>query len=134
MAFSTKIKLINAKVEQQSGTTLTLSGDTTVADSGDLRYTSHPTFVDDEQIVDKKYVDDNVVSGSTYNEDSPSTVTVGGLEAGTTLTGKTSNEILEEILVPYLEPDFSSFQFVLLMLEHHYIQQFHLSMNPVQGK
>ena len=109
MAFSTKIQIINAKVEQQSGGTLTLSGDTTVADSGSLKYFSHPTFVADEEIVDKKYVDDNVVSGSTYNLDSPSTVDVGGLTAGSILTGLTSNEILEDILVPFLEPTFSSF-------------------------
>lgn len=110
MAFSTKLKIIDAKMEQPSGGTLTLSGNTTVADSGDLRYESHPTFVDDVQIIDKKYVDDNIVSGGTYSLSSPSTTTVGGLTAGSTLTGKTSNELLEEILVPYLVPTFSSFQ------------------------
>lgn len=109
MAFSTKLKIIDAKMEQPSGGTLTLSGDTTIADSGSLQYASHPTFVADEQIVDKKYVDDNVSSGATYNLDSPSTVEVGGIEVGTTLTGKTSNEILEEMLVPYIEPTFTSF-------------------------
>jgi len=110
MAFSTKLKIIDAKMEQPSGSTLTLSGDTTVADSGDMRYATHPTFVDDEQIVDKKYVDDNIISGSDYDLSTPSTVTVGGLNAGSTLTGLSSNEILEDILVPYIAPTFSSFQ------------------------
>jgi hypothetical protein len=109
MAFSTKLKLIDAKVEQQSGSTLTLSGNTIVADSGDLRYATHPNFTGDTQVVDKKYVDDNVVSGGTYSLSSPSTVTVGGLTSGSVLTGLTSNEILEDILVPYLAPTFSSF-------------------------
>ena len=107
MAFSTKLNLIDAKFEQTSGGTLTLSGDTTIADSGDLRYATHPTFVDDVEIVDKKYVDDNIVSGSEYDLDSPSTVTVGGLDPGSILTGLTSNEILEDILVPYINPTFS---------------------------
>lgn len=109
MGFQTKLKLINAKMEQPSGGTLTLSGDTTVADSGDLRYESHPTFVDNEQIVDKKYVDDNIVSGGTYSLSTPSTVTVGGLNAGSELTGLTSNEILEDILVPYITATIPTF-------------------------
>jgi hypothetical protein len=46
---------------------------------------------------------------SVYTGASPSTVTVGGLIAGTVLTGLTDQEILEDILVPYLPPSFSSF-------------------------
>jgi hypothetical protein len=99
MAFNTKLKLDNQHAEQQVGTTLTLSGDT--------RYAVHPNFTGNTQIVDKNYVDDKVITatGSTiYNLASPASVTVGGISAGTTLTGKTSNEILKEILVPLLQP------------------------------
>jgi len=113
MAFSTKQKLIDQKYEQPSGGTLTLSGTNYIATSGDLRFSVHPTFTDDEQVVDKKYVDDLIQSGTTasttYNLSSPSTITVGGLNAGSDLIGLTSNEILEDILVPYLNPTFTSF-------------------------
>jgi hypothetical protein len=44
MAFSTKLKLFDGKVEQLAGTTLTLSGNTLVAASGILRYSSTPTL------------------------------------------------------------------------------------------
>lgn len=112
MGFSTKLRLINQKFEQRSVDELNLSGKT-VIDGGDLRYVVHPTFTGDTQIVDKKYVDDKVftdVSANTiYDLDSPSTVTVGGLTAGSVLTGNTSNELLRDILVPYLPPTFSSF-------------------------
>jgi hypothetical protein len=94
MAFSTKLQIINAKVEQQSGSTLTLSGDTTIADSGSLKYASHPTFILATEIVDKKYVDDNITGGVLYSGKSPSTVTVGGLASGSVLTGKSSNQLL----------------------------------------
>jgi len=112
MAFNTKIDLTNAKVYQADGQQLTLSGDTSIATVGDLRYVTHPTFTGNTQIVDKKYVDDKVITAtgqSIYNLASPATVTVGGVTAGTTLTGKSSNCILKEILVPYLLPTFSSF-------------------------
>jgi hypothetical protein len=111
MSSTTKINLSDSKAYQATGQTLTLSGHTKIATVGDLKYVTHPTFSEDTQIIDKKYVDDSVVStGSTiYNLATPSTVTIGGLTSGTILTGKTSNEILKEILVMYLLPAFSSF-------------------------
>jgi len=100
MAFNTKIKIDDQHVEQRAGTTLTLSGNT--------KYAIHPNFTGDTQLVDKKYVDVLVVSGITdgivYNLATPASVTVGGICAGTQLTGKTSNEILRDILVPTLQP------------------------------
>ena len=46
-------------------------------------------------------------SGNTiYNLESPAAITLGGITAGDILTGKTSNEILEELLVPTLYPSF----------------------------
>ena len=97
MAFNTKIKIDDQHVEQGVGTTLTLSGNT--------RYGSHPTFTGDTQIVDKKYVDDNIVTatGSTVYSSpllSPAAVAVGGIDVGYVLTGKTSNEIIQDLLFP----------------------------------
>ncbi len=41
-------------------------------------------------------------SGDTYNLSTPAALTVGGIIAGTQLTGKTSFELFEELLVPEL--------------------------------
>ena len=108
MAFSTKIKLANTNVEQSSNESLILSGHTQInTGTAILNYTTHPNFTGDTQVVDKKYVDLKAsgASGTTiYNLASPASVTVGGIVAGTPLTGKTSNQILSEILVPTLQP------------------------------
>lgn len=113
MAYNTKINLTDDKVCQDSGSLLTLSGNTVIAASGSMNYAEQPSWTGDTQVVTKKYVDDAVVSGVTggtvYNLGSPATVEVGGIEVGTTLTSKTSNQLLEEILTPYQTPTFSSF-------------------------
>ena len=44
MAFNTKFNLSDAKAYQASGNALSLSGDTTIATVGDLKYQTHPTF------------------------------------------------------------------------------------------
>jgi hypothetical protein len=98
MGLNTKIKIDDNHVEQLASTTLTLNSGATT------QYSAHPTFTEDTQVVDKKYVDDNIVSGVTastvYQLGSPATVTVGGVTIGDTLTGLTSNQILEDILYP----------------------------------
>jgi hypothetical protein len=97
MAFNTKIRIDDQHVEQVVNSTLTLSGDT--------RYATHPNFTGDTQIIDKKYVDDNIISatGSTvYDLLSPSACAVGGITVGYVLTGKTSNEIIQDMLFPEL--------------------------------
>ena len=113
MAYNTKINLTDDKVCQSSGGLLTLSGNTVIGTSGSMNYAQQPSWTGDTQVATKKYVDDAVVSGVTggtvYNLASPSTVDVGGIDAGTTLTGKDSNTILEEILTPYQTPTFSDF-------------------------
>lgn len=109
MGYNTKINLSDGKVCQNSGDLLTLSGNTVIAAVGDIKYTEQPNFTGDTQLVTKKYVDDSVTGGTVYDLDSPATTDVGGVTAGTTLTGKNSNEILEEILTPYQLPTFSSF-------------------------
>lgn len=44
-----------------------------------------------------------------YTSNSPATCTVGGITAGTVLTGKTIEYLMQEILAPYIEPAFTSF-------------------------
>jgi len=113
MGFSTKLRLIKEKFEQLSGDSLILSGNTEFADSADVRYTTHPTFVDDEQIVDKKYVDDHVQSGTTaslyYTGETPSNITVGGMDSGAVLTGRTLSNIIDDMTHTYYVPTFSAF-------------------------
>jgi len=47
--------------------------------------------------------------GGVYNRQSPSTIGVGGLPSGSSLTGLTWQELLEHILCPYIAPAFTSF-------------------------
>jgi len=65
--------------------TLVGTGDVTITTTGD-------TVIIDSQ------------AGGTYNLDSPAVCTVGGISAGTVLTGKTSFELWEELLVPTQNP------------------------------
>jgi len=101
MAFNTKINIDDQHVIQNTDTTLTLSGNT--------KYGEHPTFTGDTQIVDKKYVDDNIITGvtagTTYDLGSPAAVSVGGIDVDYVLTGKTSNCIISDMLYPELEGD-----------------------------
>jgi len=46
---------------------------------------------------------------TTYTSNSPSTCTIGGIIAGTTLTGKTLECIIKDAFAPYIEPTFSAF-------------------------
>ena len=47
-----------------------------------------------------------------YDGSSPTTVTVGGLAAGAAIAGESIQAILQSILVPYINPSFSSFAMV----------------------
>lgn len=111
MAFSTKLNLDNSKFEQQTGSTLNLNGNNIIGNNGDFRYNTQPNFTGSTQVVTKQYVDDNIVSGTsglTYSLQSPAAIDVGGIIIGTILTGKTSNQILEELLVPTLFPSLTA--------------------------
>ena len=88
---------------------LNLISNNIIVCGNNLKYNAHPTFTGSTQIVDKKYVDDQTTGSTTYQCQSPSTITVGGLIAGSLLTGCGLNKILEEILTPYILPTFSSF-------------------------
>lgn len=46
---------------------------------------------------------------SRYNGASPTTITVGGLNAGSTILHRTYDSILQAVLVPYINPVFNSF-------------------------
>lgn len=62
-------------------------------------------------MADKKSIFINEAGQATtvYNSNSPSTCTVGGINAGTVLTGQTLEYLLQEILAPYIDPTFSAF-------------------------
>jgi len=108
MALNTKLNLVDAKFYQQVDGTLSLSGHTRIASSGDLKYNVHPNFTGATQIVDKQYVDYKVVSGVTGGTIyaapllSPAAVCVGGIPIGYVPLGKTSNQILQDMLFPEL--------------------------------
>ena len=55
-----------------------------------------------QKVGDEIIIESTAPSGSTYNLASPSVCATGGMCIGTTLTGKTAFEILQEILVPEL--------------------------------
>jgi hypothetical protein len=119
--FTTKIKFSDEKVFQESGNTITLSGETRLIDGQVVGYGEIDDTGDGADystlkginIVNKKYVDDKVEEISSesliYNGASPSTIALGGLPVNSVLTGRTANEILEEMLVVYLAPAFSAF-------------------------
>lgn len=89
--------------------------------------------LEDVDLVPKKYVDDQVISeGYTnllddndkikdqyipddigiYDGNSPSTVSVGDLNVGTILNGKTYVELFESIFAPYQTPEITNFNLV----------------------
>jgi len=77
-------------------------GSVTFEDTGGLKYAAnYSANYTNRSLVDKEYVN-NVTSGSTYNLGSPSVIPVGGICAGTILTGKTAIQLFEELLVPEL--------------------------------
>lgn len=125
MAFFTRPELDNRQFKQVSGSTLTLSGDTQIAPSGSLTIDGD-LVLDGKQIVATGGTAGQVLtldtdgkikllpssgSGGTgfYNGASPSNITVGGIPAGTVLTGKTYDDLFEELLITYLAPAFGSF-------------------------
>jgi hypothetical protein len=75
-----------------------------------FKYDTHPTvWTGATQIVDVAYVTGRTAGATTYQCASPSTTLVGGMQPGTALTGRGLDDILQEILVPYLAPLFSTF-------------------------
>ena len=62
----------------------------------------------------KMYVSPFVAQGAeTYTNASPTTQTVGGIEAGTTFSGVSMSQMWTQLLYPYQEPAFSAFSFTV---------------------
>lgn len=63
-------------------------------------------FVNDNELVTKKYVDENGGTGTIekFDREDETLVTIGGLNAGSSIDGKTTKEVLEAILFPYQKP------------------------------
>jgi hypothetical protein len=117
MAFFARPNLDDTQFKQLSGSTLTLSGDTQIAKLDGLSIlTSGSTYVPiivtgatDYKVLtylSGKITLQPVAGGGSgiYSGATPSTCTVGGLSAGTTIYGCSISCILEEILVPTLNP------------------------------
>jgi hypothetical protein len=106
MSFQTKQQLSNKKFLQLTGDTLTLSGTTIIA--GRIRYNGATPITGATQLTSKAYVD-SLISTATgysaiYNLASPASITLGGISAGYVLTGRTTNQIIQSLLVPTLFP------------------------------
>ncbi|MFW6377069.1 MAG: hypothetical protein ACOCZ5_00340 [bacterium] len=126
MTFFNRPNLEDLQFRQISGSTLTLSGTTKIASQQGLELmASGNTFVP-INIFDAgsgtdgySLVYDNTqgvirlmdISGGTasnmYNGRSPSTIEVGGIDSGSVLTGRTVQDILQEMLSPAIEPSVS---------------------------
>lgn len=68
-------------------------------------------FVEIDQVMDSILnAIDTITSASViYNGNSPSTVTVGGLPSGSSISGQTFESIIQAIVAPYVNPVFSAF-------------------------
>lgn len=72
-----------------------------------LDFVGAAVTVTDDAINNKTIV--TIPSGGIYTKSSPTTITVGGLPAGSPILGMSIEDILEDILVPYISPAFTSF-------------------------
>jgi len=122
MPFFTRPELIDEQFKQLAGTTLTLSGTTNfvgiLQSKGveiDATITGSSALVNGYVLTYNDSLSRIVLEPSTsggtgfYNLASPSTITVGGIPAGTTLTGKPLEQLWEDLLVVYQVPTFTLF-------------------------
>lgn len=120
MTFFARPDLSNEQFKQLSGSTLTLSGETQIANVTGLTLSDGAgNFVpiiatggtNNEVLT---YLDGKIVLTSTaggsdiYVGDSPTTCTVGGLGSGSAIFGCSVSCILQDILVPTLYPTFTN--------------------------
>lgn len=123
MAFFARPDLSNEQFKQLTGSTLTLSGTTQIPSIGKLEFQDKDTgsYIPVEisgaspqdvlTYEDGKLILKQPSSGTStgiYDCATPSAICVGGMPAGTTLSGRTIANILQEILVPTLYPTLSS--------------------------
>lgn len=118
MPFFARPNLDDIQFKQLTGTTLTLSGTTRIAEIGGLEFideygTCIPVVITGATPQDVltyeggKLILRQPTSGTStgvYDGLSPAIVEVGGIDVGYTLTGKTITCILQDMLVPTIEP------------------------------
>jgi len=117
MGFFARPNLDDIQFKQLSGSTLTMSGQTRIATTGNLSFQSGNTFIpiiitggtnlDVLTLVSGKIRLQSPSSGAStgyYTCKTPSTICVGGIPANTVLTGKTIACLFEEMLVPTVSP------------------------------
>lgn len=121
MAYNTKLRLIDAKMEQPSGQTLTLSGNTVfdVSSDGIPRYSTHPdfsgsTYSGGTTLVDKQYVDERVTGQfqeMVFDDDilvvlNDPNATFGKYSNGQTIpaSGKTPSWVILDAVTEALDP------------------------------
>ena len=80
MGYNTKIKIDDQHVEQLSGATLTLSGNTVVPVSGSITYGVHPSSFTNLDLVDKQYVDgaSGAIGGANGLDRAGDNIVLGG--------------------------------------------------------
>lgn len=121
MAFFARPDLSNEQFKQLSGSTLTLSGETQIANVSGLTLSDGaggyvPIIVtggtNNEVLT---YLDGKIIlasgssgGGDIYVGDSPTTCTVGGLNSGSAIFGCSVSCILQDILAPTLYPTFTN--------------------------
>lgn len=76
-------------------------------DGNNLQVYNNP--VQNLDVATKQYVDSVSSTSGIYHGASPATITQGGIPAGYVLTNKSFEKILEDMLVVYQNPTFSSF-------------------------
>lgn len=118
MGFFTRITLEDNVAKQISGTTLTLSGETNFvgrlkskgieidASTGGT-FPSYVLTLDTDSVIRLKPSSSG--GSGLYTQASPSTINLGGIPAGTVLTNRPLEDILEQLLVVYQTPTFSVF-------------------------
>lgn len=117
MTFFSRPDFDNIQFKQLTGSTITLSGETKIADLSGLKLNSgdgiyRPIIVTGGTngfvltLRDNRIVLEEGGSGGTgvYHCASPTTITVGGLPSNTPISGCGYDEILQRILVPTLSP------------------------------
>lgn len=108
MSFQTKLSLSDRKFQQSSGETLSLSGDSIF--TGKVTINPRDGIVDGTDAVNKDYVDalsaETLQLSSQYTGATPSNIEVGGLAAGSQLTGNTLSKLFERILIKTFTPTF----------------------------
>jgi len=113
MGFFTRLPLSDLQTKQSSGDILTLSGETNFAGILKSKGVEIDASITSASIGDvltwdglKIVLKENSSGGTTgiYTGATPSNITVGGMAAGTTLTGRSYTELFQQILITTFYP------------------------------